>query len=183
MEGGTGHTVNTRAVAFETQNGETIIAYYNKECQDIDAVLARTQTYVASIGNAICLNMIYDLNGSKGPNTMGKDMGIMTVFYSTDSVVVAPMPTAKDESADTTLADASSICTASDPDSRIPNREEAMAIMQNGDVLKAFKSNWTYLTSTTAYDSAGNKTHWIVDLTDKVLVASDSNGALRCVKR
>lgn len=35
---------------------------------------------------------VYDLNGSKGPNTVGKDIGFITALYPTDSVVVAPMP-------------------------------------------------------------------------------------------
>ena len=40
----------------------------------------------------MCANFIYDLNGKKGPNTVGKDIGFMTAFYPTDSQVVAPNP-------------------------------------------------------------------------------------------
>ena len=33
-----------------------------------------------------CVNFIYDLNGKKGPNTMGKDMGFMTMLYPFDFI-------------------------------------------------------------------------------------------------
>ena len=38
----------------------------------------------------ICVNFVFDLNGTKGPNTVGKDIGTMTALYASDSVVVAP---------------------------------------------------------------------------------------------
>ena len=44
------------------------------------------------VAEKVCANFIYDLNGNKGPNTVGKDIGIMSVLYPSDSVVVAPMP-------------------------------------------------------------------------------------------
>ena len=42
----------------------------------------------------MCANFVYDLNGIKGPNTFGKDIGAITVLYPTDSNIVAPEPLA-----------------------------------------------------------------------------------------
>lgn len=39
-----------------------------------------------------CANFVYDLNGTKGSNQIGKDMGFITAFYPTDSELVAPLP-------------------------------------------------------------------------------------------
>ena len=60
--------IDTKAAAFETQNGETIALYYNPQCTaDVE-------------GNAwhysqpkMCANFVYDLNGNKGPNAVGKE--------------------------------------------------------------------------------------------------------------
>ena len=40
----------------------------------------------------ICVNFIYDLNGRKGPNKVNKDIGFITAFYPSDSVIAAPVP-------------------------------------------------------------------------------------------
>lgn len=42
----------------------------------------------------MCANFIYDLDGSKGPNAVGKDIGVLTAMYPSDAVVVAPVPLA-----------------------------------------------------------------------------------------
>ena len=86
---------NTKAAAFETQNGESMIAYYNRNCitQNINENKKLMNSNTAFFPEAsTCVNFIYDLNGSKGPNTVGKDIDFITVFNSSDSVVVAPMP-------------------------------------------------------------------------------------------
>ena len=79
----------TKAAAFETQNGESIAVYYNPYCKGDWKKEARWRDYV---GGDFCANFVFDLNGNKGPNTVGKDIGIMSVLYSTDSSVVMPVP-------------------------------------------------------------------------------------------
>ena len=81
-------SINTKAAAFETANGESIVLFYNPRClyeKLIEGSWAfrHTQPYV-------CANFVYDLNGTKGPNTIGKDMGTITALYASDSVVIAP---------------------------------------------------------------------------------------------
>ena len=77
-------TIDSKAAGIETSNGESIAVYYNPTCTK----LAYTTYYMSQ--NYMCANFIYDLNGTKGPNTFGKDIGIITAFYPTDSEVVAP---------------------------------------------------------------------------------------------
>ncbi len=122
---------NTKAAAFETQNGETIALYYNPNCQ-------------ASAGDAshysqsqMCANFIYDLNGNKGPNTVGKDIGFITALYNTDTNIVAPMPLSSNANGGVTMAQtaASAACTEQDPDSRIPNIDELTSMYYNKDLV------------------------------------------------
>lgn len=82
--------LNTKTAAFETQNGESIVLFYNPNCR---ADMQESSTYSQS---KVCTNFIYNLNGNKSPNSVGKDIGIMTVLYPSDPAVVAPVPAIRD---------------------------------------------------------------------------------------
>jgi len=125
-------TKDTKAAAFETANGESILTYYNPTCiADIAKRGDYSQRYM-------CANFIYDLNGNKGPNTMGKDIGFISVLYPTDSVVVAPMPLSKDTSSNVNWLNAASACRKMDAESRMPNIQELSAIFYNKKFLGQF---------------------------------------------
>ena len=79
--------IDTKAAAFETANGESILVYYKPDCT---GSLGETNFHYTQ--NKVCANFIYDLNGTKGPNTVGKDIGALTALYPSDSIVVAPFP-------------------------------------------------------------------------------------------
>ncbi len=122
---------NTKAAAFETQNGETIALYYNPDCRaSADDIWHYAQPQM-------CANFIYDLNGNKGPNTVGKDIGFITALYPTDSNVVAPMPLSTNAANGATMIqqNASAVCTEQNPNSRIPNRDELTAMYYNKDLV------------------------------------------------
>lgn len=114
--------IDTDAAAFETANGESVLLHYNPICS-----FAHVMEYRAAV-SPMCLNMIYDLNGKKGPNTVGKDVGVITVFYSNDSVVVSPIPAKNDLSGSYTADSAASACTALGEDYRVPNIEELTSL-------------------------------------------------------
>ncbi len=122
--------INTNAVAFETQNGETIALYYNPFCMYDEDIWHYSQP-------KMCANFIYDLNGNKGPNAVGKDIGFITALYPTDSNVVAPFPLATDAASGTTVVQtaASAACSAQDTESRLPNRDELSAMFYNWKLL------------------------------------------------
>ena len=116
--------INTKAAGIETQNGESILVYYNPNCISQDISSNFLQPYM-------CANFMYDLNGSKGPNTFGKDIGVITALYPTDSVVVAPLPLAIDRNGRTSHEEASKFCREKDSESRLPNKEELASLFYN----------------------------------------------------
>ena len=122
---------DTKAAAFETANGESLLVYYNPNCQ--------TNTYNPATHPAqpkMCANFIYDLNGSKGPNTVGKDIGFMSALYASDSVVSAPVPVNKDiRSYSVTHNEIGNYCKDFDDDARIPNRAELASMFYNKKLL------------------------------------------------
>ena len=75
--------IDTKAMAFETLNGESIITFYNPYC-------SRELKYgnLLYSQRSVCVNFVYDLNGKRGPNKMGKDVGYMTALYPTDPLLI-----------------------------------------------------------------------------------------------
>ena len=67
------------------------MTFYNPNCSYIYGVnsINGAQNLMQP---TMCANFIYDLNGKKGPNKVGKDIGFMTAFYPADSEIVAPYP-------------------------------------------------------------------------------------------
>ena len=122
---------NTKAAAFETQNGETIALYYNPNCRD-----SAGDVWHYSQGR-MCANFVYDLNGNKGPNMVGKDIGFITALYNNDTNIVAPMPLSTNAKSGATMAQtaASVACTEQDPNSRIPNIDELTSMYYNKDLV------------------------------------------------
>jgi len=132
---------DTKAIAFETQNGESVALFYNPTCKP----------YMEERGTALvfqskmCVNMVFDLNGSKGPNTVGKDIGILAVYYPSDSMVVTAVPYAKDGNNGISVLpkEASKICTDMDSEIRLPNQEELATMYINKDFIGKSGGYWT----------------------------------------
>ena len=172
---------DTKAAAFETANGESIAVYYNPNCKVKD-INTNSSHYMQG---DICANFIYDLNGTKGPNTVGKDMGFITALYSTDTIVVAPLPLANNISGGSsfTQEDAAKACSDYDIESRLPNIEEAAAIVCNNLLLNLDAQ--TYWSSTVEYNSTSGVNAWDYRIPSGVFNFSprDWRKAVRCVKR
>ncbi len=150
------HQLDTKAAAFETVNGESIAVYYNPQCvQDPRAVgNFKSQPYM-------CANFMYDLNGNKGPNTAGKDIGAITVLYSTDPVVVSPIyvgVTSKSRSHYEVLG----LCKEKGDDVRLQNREEAMSLFVNWSLWGLYNVSGSFWTTATT-EVAGNRA-WLMAL-------------------
>ena len=148
--------LDTRAAAFETQNGESIVAFYSPNCKTVFLAGENTDMYGNIQGFVqanMCANFIYDLNGSKGPNTVGKDIGFISVFNATDSVVVAPMPLNRDVPGSPIgwTSSIASECKKMDDDSRLPNIDELSAMFVNNELigllLKPYVSGSVYNSS------------------------------------
>ena len=121
--------INSKAAAFETANGESIAVFYNPYCS---ADAGETNYYTQP---KMCANFVYDLNGSKGPNTVGKDVGFITALYPSDSVVVAPLPYHYKASWGSTQVETGAYCRNQTEESRLPNKEELSAMFYNRNII------------------------------------------------
>ena len=149
-------TVYTKAAAFETANGESVLLHYNPTCRDIarfhgDSV----NSYYQAMLSVMCANFIYDLNGKKGPNTLGKDMGFMTLFYPSKPMLVAPGVTNKTykSTSNVTWRDATSYCRRIDEDYRLPNMEELAAMLVNEKIAFSGEGYSSGMWSSTKVDA------------------------------
>lgn len=117
---------DTNTVALITLNGESMLVAYNPDCQEY--ISGAAYDYAQ---NAVCVNFIYDLNNSKGPNKVGHDIGFITAMYATDSVVVAPLPYREDLPAAYSFDSAPGACKKVNNLLRVPDINELGALWFN----------------------------------------------------
>ncbi len=172
--------LDTKAAAFETQNGESIVLFYNPNCV---ANMGETNNYFSQ--PKICVNMIYDLNGTKGPNTVGKDIGFMTILYPTDSVVVAPMPYRSAISGVASSAASSACTTRAGSDYRIPTKDELAALFVNKNLTDVVTTSSHWFSSSKMLDGSVIKNWLIVAYNGHYRKPSTSSSewSVLCVKR
>ncbi len=128
------------AAAFETQNGESILVYYNNNCS---GVYGDNKIFFPK---NLCANFIYDLNGNKGPNTFGKDIGVMAAFYSQNPHVYAPMPAVINSGGAAPFKELNDYCRSVDEQSRVTTMNEALVLSTNSELIGI--GNALYATST-----------------------------------
>ena len=169
--------IDTNAAAFETQNGESIVVYYKPDCT---GSLGESNFHYTQ--NKICANFIYDLNGSKGPNTVGKDIGVITALYPSDSIVVAPFPLTRAASTSISYTASSKECTKIDNESRLPNLEELISMFVNA---KLFAMPTGIYWSSSLTTSSGATQAWAIDFNQgrPGKYNKTSSWRLWCVKR
>ncbi|MCM1009635.1 MAG: type II secretion system GspH family protein [Fusobacterium sp.] len=180
--------VDTKAAAFETANGESVIVYYNPNCLGSLNEMPAGGGGGYFVAPKVCANFVYDLNGNKGPNTVGKDIGFITVMYPSDPKIVAPYPATNQ--LDTTYPikasagnmTASKACNAYDSEYRVPNIEEAMSLFVNKELLKGTSSVFSGMYATSGVISS--LVGWRIDASGQL---DDHNltvlGKVWCVKR
>ena len=101
-----------------------------------------------------CLNAIYDMNGLKGPNQVGKDIGFVSVYYPNETVqAVAPMP--EKDVLEGTYAFKKAQQACAERGKRLPNVEEGMSVTLNSKLVNSNLSGEYVWTSsiTQAYGS------------------------------
>ena len=170
--------IDTKAAAFETQNGETVIAYYNPFCQANMNELSTGNWYF--VQRKVCANFIYDLNGNKGPNTVGKDIGFMSALYPTDSVIVAPFVVSSKEKDSVSYEEALKYCTSLDQEYRLPNVDELASMFFNQELMNIYDR---FFWSSTVFDS---RTTWMQSLNVGRRIRGDKirdDASAVCVKR
>jgi len=173
------YQIDTKAAAFETANGESILVYYNPTCSGApDLNLSNASQAI------MCANFVYDLNGNKGPNTVGKDIGFMSAIYPSDSVIVAPMPLNNVQYLSyMSQFEAIAYCKNIDSESRLPNLNEASSMFYNRRLLGVeVLAYWT----SSLVSSNGSIYAWrqSFDTGNRTQISRDeSRGSVWCVKR
>ena len=156
---------------------------YNPECQFYMNERSSIENY--NLSSKICLNLIYDLNGQKGPNTVGKDIGFITVFYPTDSVIAAPLPTNTLSSSGTDQKSAIALCKKQNNESRLPTIDELGSIYLNQKLV--YGSLYTTQTDYWSATKTGTNKGWYMGFTSgNYWTYSNSvtrNCKVQCIKR
>lgn len=171
--------INTNAAAFETANGESIAVYYNPHC-----IVDQKSSGWHFTQPLLCANLIYDLNGNKGPNTVGKDIGFISVMYPTDPVVVAPLPVPMGL-VTSTRTDAGKLCKEKDPDYRLPSIDELTSMFYNRKLLDSSESLVGGYWSASVSAGSSSMTNWIQHFGGgfRYLPNPSMNYYVHCVKR
>ena len=95
-----------------------------------------------------CINAIYDMNGLRGPNQVGKDIGFVTVYYPNETVqAVAPLPEKDVLKGTYTFPKAQNAC--AERNKKIPSLEEGMSITLNSKLINSNLSQEYIWTSNT----------------------------------
>ncbi|MCM1009294.1 MAG: prepilin-type N-terminal cleavage/methylation domain-containing protein, partial [Fusobacterium sp.] len=172
------NALNTKAAAFETANGESIAVYYNRACTS--KVVGQSDMSQ----KIVCANFVYDLNGSKGPNTVGKDIGFISVLYPTDSVVVAPMFAYNDKTAENVeFKEAGNLCKSQGDEYRLPNADELAAIFINRKLVGAINGGGYGEIWSSSRDENGKvwTVNFVTGLRSRYAKTETRNA--RCIKR
>lgn len=165
--------INSKAAAFETANGESIALYYNPTCS---SAMGETMYFSQK---KMCVNMVYDLNGTKGPNTVGKDIGFISVFYPTDSIVVAPFVMQNDASSGVEFTNANGLCKDQDSETRMPTALELGSMFTNRNLIGNMNEQ-RYWSSSILSSSE------VYYITNRGAISGywkDNSNAVRCVRR
>ena len=168
---------DTKAAAFETANGESIVVYYNPNCiaDTLNINPHYSQPYM-------CASFVYDLNGTKGPNTIGKDMGFISAIYPSDTIVVAPVPVSNGRRS-VNISSAGDACRSLDDDYRVPNREELMSMFYNRILIDSSTASIGNFYSSSFYNNRSQ--YWRVNFhSGNIYVSpSDMTRDVYCIKR
>ena len=182
--------IDTKAAGFETANGESVAVYYNPRCLDIMQAAGSGQATSSTefpLTLLMCANFVFDMNGNKGPNTVGKDIGFMSAVYSSEPQVAMPVLTSNIKPAWKNWRDGAKYCR--EQDARLPSLEEGMAIAINSNLLGLSDEDKidAYWTNTLVAEFPSNA--WIFWLWNGDLIGNGSNPNkdnswnVLCVKR
>ncbi len=178
-------TYRTSVAGFETVNGESVALYYNTNCKSsLDGQSKKAQ-------DAVCVNMVFDLNGLKGPNEAGKDIGFLTVLYRTNSVVVAPMPFASSPGSAALVPgdgeegdDAATLCQKMNEDAKVSDIDNLISLFANSRLINGGDDNNTYISST-SISAGADGTIYSLDFTNGDISEEDKSEEFEviCIKR
>ncbi len=177
--------ISTNAAAFETANGESILTYYSPNCNGNNSNLA-TQAQSGSnmfVQPFMCANFVYDLNGKKGPNTMGRDVGFISVLYPSDPVVVAPMPVIEAPVSAVPFTEVGKKCREINDQSRAPNFEELASMFYNRALLQSVSDGADVWSGSRTVNYVGQPAGILLKFRTGTFVVYNGSAGLRCIQR
>ena len=169
--------LNTKAAAFETANGESVLVYYNPKCT---ADIEGNNWHFSQ--SKMCANFVYDLNGQKAPNTVGKDIGFISVLYPTNPNVVAPMPLTTNAGTGKKQTEALALCKAQDSESRLPSKDELTSMFYNMKLID-IASGVFWSGTATSSGASGTVCSQSFNSGIRGVYAKTNTNDVRCVKK
>jgi hypothetical protein len=169
---GTWRQGNTNGYSFVALNGYSMMLFYNQNClEDVT-----TDHYVQ---DRVCINILYDINGDKKPNQVGKDIGFTTVLYPLNSSTVTPV-VAPSNASGGNFNQIGGRCILYRSNYRGPNRDEIAAMYFNGKMIGITSAVYYWSAS-----SAGNGLGWTQGFSNGYRNKTSvlHNNGIRCVKK
>ena len=159
---------DAKSYGFLTADGYSYNLFYFPKCSGTK--LTGKNGYTNAMQYP-CVNAIYDMNGLKGPNQVGKDIGFVTVFYPNETVqAVAPMPEKQTSTGTLNYSNAQKYC--AEKGKFIPNVDEAMSITLNAKLINTNLSQ-EYIWTTNAFKCEyGFMANFIITLYNIMLYSS-----------
>ena len=160
---------------FVMSNGYSVILFYNYSC------LSDNKDADHLGQDVVCVNAIYDMNGLRKPNTVGKDIGFVTILYPDESSIAVAPDVVKQDARRTTFDDAGASCTAQNKEYTLPNRDELLAMYYNANLLRIPSTNPPYWSATQASAELG----WTQDFSygHRTMNTKSKIFNVRCVRR
>ena len=135
------------AAYFQTLDGFSVALYYNPHCASSEQNDLVARDYGGSDASykgitiagqwavdTVCFNAVYDMNGPKGPNQVGKDVGFVGGFYegaAARSAAVLPMDNDSSAKQMTGNNSAVAFCEKMGKDVSLPTIDELTLIYLN----------------------------------------------------
>ena len=171
--GSTWNKGNKNGYSFVSLNGYSMMLFYNQNCMEDD--LNNTYHYAQ---DRVCVNVLWDINGDKKPNQVGRDIGFTTVLYQSNSIIITPI-SAPNNANNGTFTTASTKCKTYGNGYRVPNIDEITSMYFNGKLIGI--TTGSYWSSS----FAGNGLGWRQDFPTGVHIKVDVSYtySIRCIKQ
>ncbi len=165
---------SSKSYGFVMSNGYSVNLFYNPNC-----LSDNKDTGYNFAQDRVCVNAIYDMNGLRKPNTVGKDIGFVTILYPDESSIAVAPDVVKQDAAPAKFDNAAASCTTQNKEYTLPNRDELLAMYYNGYLLLI--TVYYYWSATEASAEYG----WAQDFGTGARFGTDKRTVLevRCVRR
>lgn len=130
--GTTGEIISNKSYGFVTINGYSVNLFYNPNCRaDINGDDYDAPDYV-------CFNVVYDINGLRRPNEVGKDIGFITLLYPNEqNRIVAPGLDFSFVYTGSNWANAETACASLGGNYSLADKDEILSLAYNARLIGA----------------------------------------------